>query len=147
MVVQPSGGCPGRVRQNSTDNPLALRDRCHFDRRPARLVRGNVLVDAAREDMALAMQQKKEDQTFSKKSSSDSSALSCPKPMLEHPHGKTAQKFRLFTNLYEPRPDRELIGPSPLTKVNKTALLSVKLFTKTRIRCLNMESRADSIWH
>ncbi len=47
MVVQPSGGCPGRVRQNSTDNPLALRDRCHFA--PPPFVSGNVLIDAARE--------------------------------------------------------------------------------------------------
>ncbi len=47
VVVQPSGGCPGRVRQNSTDNPLALRDRCHIA--PPPFVRGNVLIDAARD--------------------------------------------------------------------------------------------------
>jgi len=66
----------------------------------------------------------------------------CRQAMLEHLPVKTSQKTRLFTNLYEYRlcPCTDTRG---LTKVNKTVRLPVKLFTKTCIRCLNMEEPYD----
>jgi len=54
--------------------------------------------------------------------------------MLEHLSVKTFQKLifsQIFTNTGS--------AHGFLTKANKTVQLPVKLFTKTRIRCLNME--------
>ena len=65
--------------------------------------------------------------------------------MLEHPQPKPSTKLgvsQIFTILAI----RMIGNLGSLTKVNKTALLSVKLFAKTCIRCLNMEEPDGLYW-